>query len=58
MSRAEGDDGEAGEEEAGGEGQADAVGGVPGEEERKEETEEVPKKAGEKRDQAATELWG
>lgn len=38
--RTEGDDGAAGEEEAGGERQADAMGGVPGEEERQEETEE------------------
>lgn len=45
--RAEGDDGAAGEEEAGGEGQADALGGVPGEEERQEEAEEISKKTGE-----------
>lgn len=45
--RAEGDDGAAGAEEAGGEGQADALGGVPGEEEGQEEAEEVSEETGE-----------
>lgn len=50
MCRAEGDDGAAGEEEVGGEGSADALGGLPGEEERAKEAEEVSKKSGEKSD--------
>ena len=45
--RAEGDDRAAGAEEAGGEGQADALGGVPGEEEGQEEAEEGSEEPGE-----------
>lgn len=50
MCRTEGDDGAAGEEEVGGEGSADALGGLPGEEERAKEAEEVSKKSGENSD--------
>lgn len=50
MCRTEGDDRAAGEEEVGGEGSADALGGLPGEEERAKEAEEVSKKSGENSD--------
>lgn len=46
-SRTEGDHGAAGEEEAGAAGAADALGGVPAEEEGEEEAEEEPEEAGE-----------